>query len=138
MTAIDITTAALANLGHDAVAVAETLFRHGYRGRRGDSDRCPVACYLRDLLADDPAVGRVRVGTGHVALDRPDVPKRPEFVDLPLPVQRFVASFDHGAFDDLDVNAVVVTAPEPRRDGLNPAGGEAIGDLARHAGAGAR
>ena len=142
----------LTALGAHPDEVAATLFRHGFRGEVGISTRCPIACYLRDLLTRVTAPPRTRlrrVGVGGSAVDvtvevcdGDDSDAIPccghATVDMTPATACFVAMFDGGKYPDLDSDlwAAQVAASEARRDGQTPEhGGETVdSEVARHAG----
>lgn len=94
-------TTSLQALGRDAEDIGRVLECGGWRGLPGSHRFCPVARYLRTVMADatdaevDTRIARVRTGDGASVT-----------VDLPWAVAGFVAAFDAEAFPDLIVTTV--------------------------------
>ena len=84
----------LDQLGADADAVAQFLLLHGFKGRRGVGEDCPIANYLKANGVNNPAVdvSTITHAWGAVLIVE----------ELPEATENFVMMFDDGEFTALE------------------------------------
>lgn len=79
----------LGKLGQDSQEIARSLEMKGIKGKRNDSQYCPIALYLRDQ-----GYACVSVGTSVVVAGA--------CINSPMPIDKFIEDFDAGKYPQLE------------------------------------
>lgn len=83
-------------------ALADALKTAGCKGKRHSAYYCPVNLWLQRALKSHEGVA-VATGQTEVTIRMPGEPISITFIQIPRHVQRFIAGFDEGGFDYLEI-----------------------------------
>ena len=81
----------LHDLGEDGDAIAATLIEGGFKGHRGNADKCPIALFLSHHFKTPIVVFNDRVMFAHCLEECP----------LPSVIKDFIVDFDLGYYSTL-------------------------------------
>ena len=84
-------------------ALADALKTAGCKGKKHSAYYCPVNLWLQRALKSNQSGIAVATGKTEVTIRMPGEPVSTTFIDIPRHVQRFIADFDEGDFDYLQI-----------------------------------
>jgi hypothetical protein len=91
----------LVQLGGDVDTITTKLWAAGVRGIPNSAEDCVVARYLHAVISGDRAILNVRVWRSYVRINFVSLRTRSILIQLPLPIQMFIAAFDRRDVPDL-------------------------------------
>ena len=97
----DEVTTLLSALGGSAEDVAASLAGTSLSGVPRDRNNCAIARYLNAVLRADPQVRNIVVGSSKLWVRKAPWWTAAVLVEIPVPVQQFIALFDSDAYPQL-------------------------------------